>query len=128
MLIIPPSKFKSNFFFTLITKKEMWDRKTFKKVSSINASNTSYCEWSPDGRHLMTAILYKRLKVDNGVSIWHYQGVLTHKIDVKEMYEVSGVEFGSTSTSVSSQNKPFFFIYIPVFLGQLETTSSLAFP
>ena len=34
----------------------------------------------------MTAILYRRLKVDNGIKIWHYSGVLSHQVEVKELY------------------------------------------
>lgn len=37
----------------------------------------------------MTAILYKRLKVDNGIKIWHYRGPLVYKLDVKEMYQAA---------------------------------------
>jgi translation initiation factor 2A len=37
----------------------------------------------------LTGILYRRLKVDNGIKIWHYNGVLAHQIDAKEMYQVS---------------------------------------
>ncbi|KAJ3220779.1 hypothetical protein HK099_004022 [Clydaea vesicula] len=68
---------------------DLWDRKSLKKIGTINGSNTSHCEWSPDGRHLMTSILYKRLKVDNGIKIWHYTGVLVHEIKVKEMYQTN---------------------------------------
>lgn len=70
-----------------ITIQDLWDRKTFKKISTINGSNTSFCDWAPDGRHLMTSILYKRLKVDNSIRIWHYQGVLVAKLEAKEMIE-----------------------------------------
>ncbi|KAI8816782.1 eukaryotic translation initiation factor eIF2A-domain-containing protein [Fimicolochytrium jonesii] len=75
-------------FGNLAGDLDIWDRKTFKKLTTIHAANTSTCDWSPDGRHIMTATLYKRLKVDNGIKIWHYQGVLVHAIDVKEMYQV----------------------------------------
>ena len=47
------------------------------------------CEWGPDGRHILTGILYRRLKVDNGIKIWHHSGVLAHQIESKEMYQVS---------------------------------------
>ena len=37
----------------------------------------------------MTATLYKRLKVDNGIKIWHYSGALIYQLDSKELYQVS---------------------------------------
>ncbi|TPX31011.1 hypothetical protein SmJEL517_g05533 [Synchytrium microbalum] len=73
-------------FGNLSGEMEFWDRKTCMKVSTVQASNSSACEWAPDGRHVMTSTLYKRLKVDNGVKIWHYTGVLVHKHEVKELH------------------------------------------
>ena len=37
----------------------------------------------------MTSTLYRRLKVDNGIKIWHYSGVMIHQTEVKEMYQVA---------------------------------------
>ncbi|KAJ3259073.1 hypothetical protein HK103_002960 [Boothiomyces macroporosus] len=76
-------------FGNLAGDMDVYERKSFKKVASIAASNSSACEWSPDGRHIMTSILYRRLKVDNGLKIWHYSGVLTHEVETKEMYLVA---------------------------------------
>ena len=75
-------------FGNLAGELDVWDRKSFKKIASISASNSSTCEWCPDGRHILTGILYRRLKVDNGIKIWHYDGTLVHQIDSKEMYQV----------------------------------------
>lgn len=68
---------------------DVWERKTFKKITSIQASNSSTCEWCPDGRHFMTSTLYRRLKVDNGIKIYHYTGLMVAQIDVKEMTQTS---------------------------------------
>ncbi|KAI8997919.1 eukaryotic translation initiation factor eIF2A-domain-containing protein [Gaertneriomyces semiglobifer] len=68
---------------------DIWDRKNFKKLVTINAPNTSVCEWAPDGRYVMTATVYKRLKVDNGVKLWHHTGVCVDKRDVKELHQVA---------------------------------------
>lgn len=75
-------------FGNLSGEIDVWDRKGFQKLSTFQASNSSTCEWSPDGKHILTSTLYKRLKVDNGFMIWHYSGVLIHQTDVKEMYQV----------------------------------------
>ncbi|KAJ1918648.1 hypothetical protein LPJ71_001643, partial [Coemansia sp. S17] len=44
--------------------------------------------WGPDGRHLMTATLSPRLRVDNGIRIWHYTGTLVFRQEFKELYQV----------------------------------------
>ncbi|KAI9104693.1 eukaryotic translation initiation factor eIF2A-domain-containing protein [Phlyctochytrium arcticum] len=74
-------------FGNLAGELDIWDRKTFKKLTTISAPNSSSCEWCPNGKHIMTTTLYRRLKVDNGIKIWHYTGVLVHKLDLKELYQ-----------------------------------------
>ncbi|RKO84683.1 eukaryotic translation initiation factor eIF2A-domain-containing protein, partial [Blyttiomyces helicus] len=76
-------------FGNLAGDMDIWDRKTFKKIATISASNSSSCDWCPDSRHIMTSSLYRRLKVDNGIKIWHYTGALVHTVDVKEMYQTA---------------------------------------
>ncbi|KAI8814075.1 eukaryotic translation initiation factor eIF2A-domain-containing protein [Cladochytrium replicatum] len=76
-------------FGSLSSEMELYDRQTLKKLCSIPALNTSSCEWCPDGRYLMSAIVYRKLKVDNCIRLWHYTGVLTHQITAKELYEVA---------------------------------------
>ncbi|KAJ3157379.1 hypothetical protein HK101_001453 [Irineochytrium annulatum] len=67
---------------------DVWDRMTFTKLADCHAGTFSQLDWAPDGRYILTATLYRRLKVDNGIRFWHYTGVLAHKVDVKEMYQV----------------------------------------
>ncbi|CAG8506526.1 8207_t:CDS:2 [Ambispora gerdemannii] len=67
---------------------DIWDRKTLKKLVTIEAPNSSECAWSPDGRFIMTATLSPRLRVDNGYKIWHYMGVLVHARNVNELLQV----------------------------------------
>ncbi|KAJ7226437.1 eukaryotic translation initiation factor eIF2A-domain-containing protein, partial [Mycena rebaudengoi] len=45
-------------FGSLACKTDIFDRPTFSKVCTIDAPNTSYCAWSPDGRFLLTATLH----------------------------------------------------------------------
>ncbi|OLL22822.1 Eukaryotic translation initiation factor 2A [Neolecta irregularis DAH-3] len=69
---------------------DIYDReRNLTKVSTIEASNTSICEWSPDGRHIMTATTSPRLRVDNGVKIFHYTGSLIFTEEMEELYEVT---------------------------------------
>ncbi|KAI9594721.1 eukaryotic translation initiation factor eIF2A-domain-containing protein [Syncephalis fuscata] len=56
---------------------------------NLAANGASVCDWCPDGRHLMTATLSPRLRVDNGYRVWHYRGVLVHKEDIQELYQIA---------------------------------------
>lgn len=40
------------------------------RLASCEASCTVSAEWAPDGRHLMTAVLAPRMRVDNGLRVW----------------------------------------------------------
>ena len=60
-----------------------------EKICTIEASNASVCEWSPDGKHILTATTSPRLRVDNGVRIWHVGGGLMYKEDFNELYHVT---------------------------------------
>ncbi|KAJ7700725.1 eukaryotic translation initiation factor eIF2A-domain-containing protein [Mycena rosella] len=76
-------------FGNLAGKMDIFDRRTFSKVCTIDAPNTSYCDWAPDGRSLMTATLSPRLRVDNGIKIYHCTGPLLHVQLVEELYQAS---------------------------------------
>ncbi|KAJ7500388.1 eukaryotic translation initiation factor eIF2A-domain-containing protein [Mycena galericulata] len=76
-------------FGNLAGKMDIFDRRTFSKVCTIDAPNTSYCDWSPDGRFLMTATLSPRLRVDNGIKIYHCTGPLMHVQLIEELYQAS---------------------------------------
>ncbi|KXN82708.1 Eukaryotic translation initiation factor 2A [Leucoagaricus sp. SymC.cos] len=76
-------------FGNLAGKIDIFDRRTLNKITSIEAPNTSHCEWSPDGRFLLTATLSPRLRVDNGIKIWHCSGPLVHVKLVEELYQAS---------------------------------------
>ena len=62
--------------------------KDFAKISTIEASNASVCEWSPDGRHILTATTSPRLRVDNGIRIWYANGPLMYNEEISELYHV----------------------------------------
>lgn len=69
---------------------DIYDRqKQFSKICTIEAPNTSACEWSPDGRYIMTATTSPRLRVDNGIKIWHYSGKHIFNQDYTELFSVS---------------------------------------
>ncbi|AOA62328.1 Translation initiation factor 2A [Komagataella phaffii CBS 7435] len=66
---------------------EIYDRQDkFKKIATFEASNTSVCEWSPDGQYIMTATTVPRLRVDNCCKIWHHTGELCYIKEYKELF------------------------------------------
>ncbi|KAI2001718.1 hypothetical protein LOZ52_001865 [Ophidiomyces ophidiicola] len=76
-------------FGNLAGQMDIYDlEKNYAKVATIEASNASVCEWSPDGKYILTATTSPRLRVDNGVRIWHVGGALMYNEDMNELYDV----------------------------------------
>ncbi|KAH2199903.1 hypothetical protein KXW59_003680 [Aspergillus fumigatus] len=76
-------------FGNLAGQMDIYDLdKNYNKVATIEASNASVCEWSPDGQFILTATTSPRLRVDNGIRIWHVSGGLMYNEDMNELYEV----------------------------------------
>lgn len=59
-----------------------------RKLCTIESGNPSVCQWSPDSRYIMTATTSPRLRVDNGVKLWHVSGKLMYSEDMVELYNV----------------------------------------
>jgi translation initiation factor 2A len=76
-------------FGNLAGKIDIYDRRSLTKISTIDASNTSHCEWSTDGKFILTATLSPRLRVDNGIKIWYLLGQLVHVQECEELYQAS---------------------------------------
>lgn len=98
------------------------------KVCTIEASNASVCEWSPDGKHILTATTSPRLRVDNGVRIWHVSGGLMYNEDLQELYHVT---WRPQSLSVHPLDDPLHNIPNPhssalAYLGTVKTPSKPA--
>lgn len=70
---------------------DIWDREKLDKgkITSMDASNSSVFQWSPDGHFILTGTLSPRLRVENGVRIWHCTGKLVHVEMIDELYQVS---------------------------------------
>lgn len=76
-------------FGNLAGQTDIYDvEKDYQKVATIEASNASVCEWSPDGKYILTATTSPRLRVDNGVRVWHVGGGLMYNEDMNELYAV----------------------------------------
>lgn len=68
---------------------DIFDRRSLVKIATMDAENASFCQWSPDGRFILTATLSPRLRVDNGIKIWHCAGGLMHVESIDELYQAS---------------------------------------
>ena len=76
-------------FGNLAGQMDVYDLgKDYQKICTIQASNASVCQWSPDGIHILTATTSPRLRVDNGVRIWHIGGGLMYNEELQELYNV----------------------------------------
>lgn len=76
-------------FGNLAGQMDIYDlEKGHQKITTIEGSNATVCEWSPDGKHILTATTSPRLRVDNGVRIWHFTGALQYNEDLNELYQV----------------------------------------
>jgi translation initiation factor 2A len=76
-------------FGNLAGQVDMYDlSKNYAKVCTIEASNASICEWSPDGSHILFATTSPRLRVDNGIRVFHVGGGLMYYEEMTELYHV----------------------------------------
>lgn len=77
-------------FGNLAGQMDLYDlQRDYMKLCTIEASNASVCQWSPDGQYILTATTSPRLRVDNGVRIWHVGGGLMYHEDLGELYNVA---------------------------------------
>lgn len=71
------------------TKGSSLEANAAGKIHSFDASNSSLFQWSPNGQFILTATLSPRLRVDNGVRVWHCTGKLVHIAMINELYQAS---------------------------------------
>ena len=117
-------------FGNLAGQMDIYDlEKDYAKVCMIEASNASVCEWSPDGKHILTATTSPRLRVDNGIRIWHAGGKLTYNEDLNELYHVCWRP--RPGSAVPLEENPFSTVPTPhesalKYLGSVKTPSKPA--
>ncbi|KAI1442797.1 translation initiation factor eIF-2A [Annulohypoxylon stygium] len=77
-------------FGNLAGQIDVYDlEKDYRKICTIESGNPSVCQWSPDSRYIMTATTSPRLRVDNGVKLWHVGGGIMYHEDMVELYNVT---------------------------------------
>jgi translation initiation factor 2A len=116
-------------FGNLAGHMDIYDlEKDYTKVCTIQASNCTHCEWSPDGRHILTATQSPRLRVDNGIRIWHVGGGLMYHEDMTELYHVT---WRPASTTIHPLENPLHPVPTPhasalAYLSTVKTPSKPA--
>lgn len=76
-------------FGNLAGQIDVYDlEKDYRKICTIESGNPSLCTWSPDSRYIMTATTSPRLRVDNGIKLWHVGGGIMYNEDMVELYNV----------------------------------------
>jgi translation initiation factor 2A len=117
-------------FGNLAGQMDIYDcEKDFVRICTIEASNASVCQWSPDGKHILTATTSPRLRVDNGVRIWHAAGQLVYNEDMNELYQVSWRPQDASKYPLSSNPltpTPMPHISATTYLGTKKTPSKPA--
>lgn len=83
------------------------------RLFTFDASNSSVCEWSPCGEYILTATLSPRLRVENGVKIWHCSGKLVHIDFIDELYQASWRPGWKRTTDSGAREPPAFPETIP---------------
>ena len=103
-------------------------QKDYQKLCTIQGSNAIVCDWSPDGKYILTATTSPRLRVDNGVRIWHVGGGLLYNEDLHELYHVA---WRPSKEAARSQENPLHPVPAPhdsalKYLGTIKTPSKPA--
>ena len=93
--------------------------KVWEILTSMEASNASVCEWSPDETFILTATTSPRLRVDNGVKVWWVGGKLVYKEEMNELYQVFLFQMVLIAGDLASH---------PVFNNQNRSTVTAANP
>lgn len=76
-------------FGNLQGEVQFWSRKDLTLINQLNAADTTQFEWCPDGQHLVTATCSPRLKVENGIKLWHYARGEVFRHDIGELWSVA---------------------------------------
>ena len=116
-------------FGNLAGQMDIYDmQNNYNKICTIEASNASVCEWSPDGKHILTATTSPRLRVDNGVRIWHVGGGLMYNEDLQELYHVTWRPQAPTSHPLDNPLHPITTPHASAlaYMGRVKTPSKPA--
>jgi len=77
-------------FGNLAGQMDVYDmEKDYRKICTIDSKHPTICEWSPDSKYILTATTSPRLRVENGVQLWHVGGGVMYNEDMVELYHIT---------------------------------------
>ncbi|EER07320.1 conserved hypothetical protein [Perkinsus marinus ATCC 50983] len=76
-------------FGNMAGEMDFWDMAECKVVGSLRAECPVISTWAPDGRHFSTATTWPRMRVDNKIDIYSYNGRLICRHEFNELYSAS---------------------------------------
>ena len=71
-------------FGNLAGEVDFWDLEGHKEIGKTKAYCTVGIDWAPNGKYLLSAVLYERVKVDNELRIYNAFGKLICSKSFKE--------------------------------------------
>ncbi|CXI17750.1 eukaryotic initiation factor 2a, putative [Plasmodium berghei] len=66
----------------------IWNTINKKEITKTKSSCAVICEFFNDDKHFLTATTHPRLRVDNNIKIFKYNGLIVSKLDFDELYNV----------------------------------------
>ena len=73
-------------FGNLAGEMDFYDTPSKRPFKSARSECTVECQWSPNGRVLMTCSTHPRMRVDNSITLFKYTGEKICKLDFTELY------------------------------------------
>ncbi len=76
-------------FGNLAGEVDFWSLENHKEIGKTKAYCSVGVHWAPDGKHVLSSVLYERVKVDNEVRIYNPTGqlVCSQSFKQSELYE-----------------------------------------
>lgn len=71
-------------FGNLAGEVDLWNLDITKELGKTKAYCTVGVEWAPDGKHILSSVLYERVKVDNELRIFNAVGKLVCSLSYKD--------------------------------------------
>ncbi|VWU49487.1 eukaryotic translation initiation factor eIF2A, putative [Hepatocystis sp. ex Piliocolobus tephrosceles] len=71
----------------------IWNTSNKKEIAKTKSSCAVICEFFNDGLHFLTATTHPRLRVDNNIKIYKYNGLIVSILSFNELYNVMILPF-----------------------------------
>lgn len=77
-------------FGNLAGEMDFWEKNKFKQLGTCQdmAGATTF-EWTPDSRNFITAALFPRRRVDEGIKVWTYYGEKVYEQKIPKLTQVA---------------------------------------